>query len=134
MLTITFPFRTLSINHYHAHARNGREYITKEGMAYKTLIEKTLMQNKKELNEFFKDFDDGKDFLRIGVSCYYENFYTKKKEINSRCPDCDNVLKIIIDSVFNFIVKNDKCVIDIISTKRESQTTDYFVFQAWRYE
>lgn len=98
-MIIKIPFRTPSVNHLYFNWNN-RRILTKEARELKKEIKDICC--KMNLNEKYNDKK-----LKVNVKIY-ENWFNKNGTIKKK--DISNKEKFLIDSVFDGLGLDDKCI------------------------
>lgn len=120
-----FPFRAVTFQTQ----RFGANYT------YKTELQKSFIKNleghlvsrSQEIKKFTSLFDPFSDVL-TGVWFFtYEDHFTKKNAVNSKCPDLENGKKMCQDVIFKSLGLNDKDICGTTDIKWRG--SDEIIFQ-----
>lgn len=103
--------KPLSLNQLYPSNRNGRRFLSKEGLAYKKAIQDAVKLN-------LKSFPDKGYHLPLRFSyTIYGPFLTNKGQISKTAGDLDNYCKPILDAISQELGIDDSCVFKIEANK-----------------
>lgn len=103
----------ISLNKLYRQFR-GRTIISKEGREFKERLS-TLLSGM-SLSPLEGDFVETRG-LEVEINFYSNRFYTKEGKIRKRYLDCDNLLKVTLDTVFKELAIDDSFITRLIVTK-----------------
>ena len=110
----TIPGIPLSVNRMYTRLPNRRKAVlTKEGKAWKNRVQLSIQ----EVIPLDLLLDRHNQLL--GMFIFKGSFITKKNE--ARIRDLDDLLKSVVDGVFNGLNVNDCTLFDLLAFKRNSQ-------------
>lgn len=94
---IVIPFKAYSINDYYYNDRkHGKR---KEAKEWEYQVNWQLKNY--DFSEFRNSFNPKTDALKVDITYYYSNFYTKAGNLNKKTYDLSNCEKPLIDLIFN---------------------------------
>jgi hypothetical protein len=126
-LILQIPMKPLSANQKYTIAKGSRR-ITKKSQVYAFEREiKHYMMDQKDKVKFFVNNMLSNECLKFEVVVYIpkNEFYNKKGTINLKCLDASNVLKILEDSIYQELGKNDGLNTFVSSEKRPYAGDDF---------
>lgn len=97
-MIIKIPFRAISVNT--AYCANKKFGMKAETRKWCYEINMILNTYEKEFERLKDEFDVLKFGLKVSMTFYYENFYTKTGTISANTIDVDNCIKILQDLIF----------------------------------
>jgi Holliday junction resolvase RusA-like endonuclease len=111
IVTLEFPLKAISLNNYQKSTQSGRRYTTKKGKEYVQHLQHYLGKYFRELRKMSDTFCDKTHYFEVEVYHYHSNWLTKKeKKWNSKVIDADNPVKIIQDTIFDYMSIDDMYV------------------------
>jgi hypothetical protein len=138
-MIITIPFKAYSVNSmYNMQRKHG---MKADARIWCSQVLNVLDTYDQEFQAFRADFDPMTHGLVVHMTFYYNNFYTKAGELNSKVFDLSNLEKPLLDLVCGedyygnlpYLAKNlkinDKHVTTLVSEKRPTQQADYITVQ-----
>lgn len=112
-MVIELDLIPISLNKLYRQFR-GRTIISKEGREFKERLS-TLLSGM-SLSPLEGDFVETRG-LEVEINFYSNRFYTKEGKIRKRYLDCDNLLKVTLDTVFKELGIDDSFITRLIVTK-----------------
>ena len=70
-------------------------------------------------------------YFKLEITAFYKDMFTKTGSVSSRTNDCDNILKILTDSVFSKYGINDKLVVDVRAFKKHDIKEDHTIIKLY---
>jgi Holliday junction resolvase RusA-like endonuclease len=103
----------ISLNRLYRQFR-GRTIISKEGREFKKLVLALIAGfDTSSIHGMFTDSVG----LAVEINFHSNRFYTKQGNIRKRYLDCDNLLKVVLDTVFAEIGIDDSYITKLTVTK-----------------
>jgi hypothetical protein len=124
---LQIPIKPLSVNGKFTIAR-GQNRIAKRWQVY--AFEKTVrsyLHKRKEDLEAIRDALDKRLGMRLEITIKIpkKDFYTKKGDIGQKCLDVSNALKILEDTIYDFMGVNDAFNVFVSCAKMPYDSEDY---------